>query len=102
MSGSFGWNSYKCGSLSSQISSSNLVLSYKQPVDSEMELSKVADSSPSMTPTRPGSPDSSDSPYPDISLFISKREYLLAQIRQKDAIIESLLKQVNHYLWIPC
>lgn len=24
----------------------------------------------------------------------SKREYLLAQIRQKDAIIESLLKQV--------
>lgn len=31
----------------------------------------------------------------------SKREYLLAQIRQKDAIIESLLKQVrllNHYV----
>jgi hypothetical protein len=25
----------------------------------------------------------------------SKREYLLAQIRQKDAIIESLLKQVS-------
>ena len=25
----------------------------------------------------------------------SKREYLLAQIRQKDAIIESLLKQVR-------
>ena len=26
----------------------------------------------------------------------SKREYLLAQIRQKDAIIESLLKQVRY------
>lgn len=33
----------------------------------------------------------------DCSLFdsISKREYLLAQIRQKDNIIESLLKQVR-------
>ena len=28
------------------------------------------------------------------SLPISKREYLLAQLKQKDAIIESLLKQV--------
>ena len=30
----------------------------------------------------------------------SKREYLLAQIRQKDAIIESLLKQVCVYLFL--
>ena len=30
----------------------------------------------------------------------SKREYLLAQIRQKDAIIESLLKQVGAQLRI--
>lgn len=29
----------------------------------------------------------------------SKREYLLAQIRQKDAIIESLLKQVCTYFF---
>ena len=27
---------------------------------------------------------------------VSKREYLLAQIRHKDQIIESLLKQVGH------
>ena len=39
-----------------------------------------------------------ESSYPDISLSISKREYLLAQIRQKDAIIESLLKQVSYDL----
>lgn len=40
-----------------------------------------------------------ESSYPDISLSISKREYLLAQIRQKDAIIESLLKQVSYDLF---
>jgi len=42
----------------------------------------------------------SSSPEPhmddsDFSPIISKREFLLAQIRQKDSIIESLLKQVR-------
>ena len=32
----------------------------------------------------------------------SKREYLLAQIRQKDMIIESLLKQVRRFRLLPC
>lgn len=42
------------------------------------------------------SPSSSHSDLPPVPLpHISKREYLLAQIRQKDAIIESLLKQVG-------
>jgi hypothetical protein len=53
----------------------------------------AADASPLMSPTLHVAPESS---YPDISLSISKREYLLAQIRQKDAIIESLLKQVSY------
>lgn len=41
---------------------------------------------------------------PDFEPFISKREYLLAQIRQKDTIIESLLKQVcaEHRVDLPC
>ncbi|KAG5643990.1 hypothetical protein DXG03_009280 [Asterophora parasitica] len=48
------------------------------------------------------SPSSSNSDLPPISLRISKREYLLAQIRQKDAIIESLLKQLhNPYIATP-
>ena len=55
-------------------------------------------SSPSMTSTLSVSPSpsrcSSPTPSSDFSPVISKREYLLAQIRQKDAIIESLLKQV--------
>lgn len=55
----------------------------------------IADSSPLMTTKPLDSLDWAESPYPDISLSISKREYLLAQIRQKDAIIESLLKQVR-------
>ncbi|KAF9524196.1 fungal-specific transcription factor domain-containing protein [Crepidotus variabilis] len=39
---------------------------------------------------------------PDFEPFISKREYLLAQIRQKDTIIESLLKQLhNPYIATP-
>ena len=37
--------------------------------------------------------ESTDEPSLDVPDH-SKREYLLAQIRQKDAIIESLLKQV--------
>jgi hypothetical protein len=40
------------------------------------------------------SPSSGYSDLPTVVPRISKREYLLAQIRQKDAIIESLLKQV--------
>ncbi|KAJ7226928.1 hypothetical protein GGX14DRAFT_627532 [Mycena pura] len=47
---------------------------------------------PSTSP--PSSPASSSSDLPFVSSS-SKREYLLAQIRQKDAIIESLLKQVS-------
>jgi len=54
-----------------------------------MEFPSATDPSPFVSPTL------IESPYPDISLSISKREYLLAQIRQKDAIIESLLKQVS-------
>lgn len=38
-------------------------------------------------------------PHLQLNTASSKREYLLAQIRQKDAIIESLLKQVCR-LWI--
>jgi hypothetical protein len=48
--------------------------------------------------SRPPSPDFSDSDEEDSLTYVdwsSKREYLLAQIRQKDAIIESLLKQVS-------
>lgn len=46
------------------------------------------------------SSDDDDNSSTDDSSYLlprpSKREYLLAQIRQKDAIIESLLKQVRH------
>ncbi|KAI3605911.1 hypothetical protein WG66_012368 [Moniliophthora roreri] len=54
------------------------------------------------TPSSPlSSPGSSVSDLPFEPPF-SKREYLLAQIRQKDAIIESLLKQLhNPYLATP-
>ncbi|KAJ7187010.1 fungal-specific transcription factor domain-containing protein [Mycena filopes] len=55
--------------------------------------------SPSSSP--PSSPASSSSDLPYVSVP-SKREYLLAQIRQKDAIIESLLKQLhNPYIATP-
>ncbi|KAJ7725205.1 fungal-specific transcription factor domain-containing protein [Mycena metata] len=55
--------------------------------------------SPSSSP--PSSPASSSSDLPFVSAS-SKREYLLAQIRQKDAIIESLLKQLhNPYIATP-
>ncbi|KAJ3485890.1 hypothetical protein NLJ89_g11859 [Agrocybe chaxingu] len=63
--------------------------------------------SPSMTSALSVSPSSSRCPSPvpsdaDFDPVISKREYLLAQIRQKDAIIESLLKQLhNPYLATP-
>ncbi|KAJ8522831.1 hypothetical protein ONZ45_g676 [Pleurotus djamor] len=56
----------------------------------------AADFSPLSSP----SSETSDLPYPFHGL--SKREYLLAQIRQKDAIIESLLKQLhNPYIATP-
>ncbi|KAF8907042.1 hypothetical protein CPB84DRAFT_1878586 [Gymnopilus junonius] len=63
-------------------------------------------SSPSMSSTLSVSPTPSRCSSPpsdtDFSPNISKREYLLAQIRQKDAIIESLLKQLhNPYLATP-
>lgn len=59
-------------------------------------------SSPSTFSTLSVSPSLSRIPSPtpssDFSPCISKREYLMAQIRQKDTIIESLLKQVGHGL----
>jgi hypothetical protein len=50
---------------------------------------------PDPAPSRASSPSTSSSDDEEYSSFpISKREYLLAQLKQKDAIIESLLKQV--------
>ena len=46
-------------------------------------------------PTTPISPDTESSSSTLTVSDSSKREYLLAQIRQKDAVIESLLKQVS-------
>ncbi|KAJ7472029.1 hypothetical protein FB451DRAFT_313024 [Mycena latifolia] len=58
-------------------------------------------SSSSSSSSPPSSPASSNSDLPFVSAS-SKREYLLAQIRQKDAIIESLLKQLhNPYIATP-
>jgi hypothetical protein len=45
--------------------------------------------------SRPASPAFTDADSLTDVDSLSKREYLLAQIRQKDAIIESLLKQVR-------
>ncbi|KAH9475248.1 Protein priB [Psilocybe cubensis] len=63
-------------------------------------------SSPSLSSTLSVSPSPSRCPSPapsaDFSPNISKREYLLAQIRQKDSIIDSLLKQLhNPYIATP-
>ncbi|KAF8966133.1 fungal-specific transcription factor domain-containing protein [Flammula alnicola] len=71
-----------------------------------MSATSATLASPSMTSTLSVSPASSRYPSPapssDFSPNISKREYLLAQIRQKDAIIESLLKQLhNPYIATP-
>ncbi|KAG6809261.1 hypothetical protein H0H92_000968 [Tricholoma furcatifolium] len=56
----------------------------------------------SSSSSRCSSPASSDSDLPSSFFNISKREYLLAQIKQKDAIIESLLKQLhNPYIATP-
>ncbi|KAF9560574.1 hypothetical protein CPC08DRAFT_762610 [Agrocybe pediades] len=62
--------------------------------------------SPSLSSTLSVSPSPSRYPSPtpsaDFSPNISKREYLLAQIRQKDTIIDSLLKQLhNPYIATP-
>ena len=60
---------------------------------------------PSLSSTPSTSPVSSRCSSPassDFSPHISKREYLLAQIRQKDSIIESLLKQVRNSLLPRC
>ncbi|KAJ7773647.1 fungal-specific transcription factor domain-containing protein [Mycena maculata] len=76
--------------LSRRASSSSLSLSFS---------SSSSDSACSSS--APSSPASSNSDLPFVSSY-SKREYLLAQIRQKDAIIESLLKQLhNPYIATP-
>jgi hypothetical protein len=51
---------------------------------------KMPDPTPTLTPSSSSSDNEEYSPLP-----VSKREYLLAQMKQKDAIIESLLKQVR-------
>ncbi|KAJ6552076.1 hypothetical protein DFH09DRAFT_601358 [Mycena vulgaris] len=67
---------------------------------SRMSFSSSSSSS-SRASSPPSSPASSNSDLPFVSEY-SKREYLLAQIRQKDAIIESLLKQLhNPYIATP-
>ncbi|KAJ7641594.1 hypothetical protein FB45DRAFT_359818 [Roridomyces roridus] len=75
---------------------------------SSSSIASLASSSGSLPPSPsagfsspPSSPASSNSDLPFVSAY-SKREYLLAQIRQKDAIIESLLKQLhNPYIATP-
>ncbi|KAJ7485082.1 hypothetical protein B0H11DRAFT_1149994 [Mycena galericulata] len=63
--------------------------------------SGFSSSSSFISSSAPSSPASSCSDLPFVS-SCSKREYLLAQIRQKDAIIESLLKQLhNPYIATP-
>jgi hypothetical protein len=50
----------------------------------------MPDPTPPLTPPSSSSDNEEYSPFP-----VSKREYLLAQMKQKDAVIESLLKQVR-------
>ncbi|KAG6889467.1 hypothetical protein C0995_000994 [Termitomyces sp. Mi166 len=60
------------------------------------------DSLPLSSSSCPSSPTSFNSDLPRSFVVFSKREYLLAQIKQKDAIIESLLKQLhNPYIATP-
>lgn len=67
---------------------------FSSPVSSLESLPSTASPLSSCFP----SPSSSNLDLPPVLSHVSKREYLLAQIRQKDAIIESLLKQVStHY-----
>ncbi|KAH9031018.1 fungal-specific transcription factor domain-containing protein [Lactarius pseudohatsudake] len=57
----------------------------------------MSDPTPTLTPPTSSSDNEEYSSSP-----VSKREYLLAQMKQKDAIIESLLKQLhNSYLATP-
>ncbi|KAG6852894.1 hypothetical protein C0991_008344 [Blastosporella zonata] len=65
---------------------------YSSPNSSLNSLSSTSSSSCT------SSPASSNSDLPLSFVDSSKREYLLAQIKQKDAIIESLLKQVGSAL----
>ncbi|KAG7085553.1 hypothetical protein E1B28_003110 [Marasmius oreades] len=68
-------------------------------------FSLESEGSPPLSPLsspRSSVTDLPPSPLPLPFSLLSKREYLLAQIRQKDAIIESLLKQLhNPYLATP-
>ncbi|KAF8063303.1 fungal-specific transcription factor domain-containing protein [Lyophyllum atratum] len=74
---------------------------YSSPNSSLESLPSITSSSESSSSCF-SSPSSSNSDLPTILPRISKREYLLAQIRQKDAIIESLLKQLhNPYIATP-
>ncbi|KAG6820054.1 hypothetical protein H0H93_005986 [Arthromyces matolae] len=65
-------------------------------------LDSLPSTSSSSSSSCPSSPSSSTSDLPLAFANFSKREYLLAQIKQKDAIIESLLKQLhNPYIATP-
>ncbi|KAF5376493.1 hypothetical protein D9615_008666 [Tricholomella constricta] len=73
---------------------------FASPTPSLESLPSISSSSSSSSCF--SSPSSSNSDLPPVLPRISKREYLLAQIRQKDAIIESLLKQLhNPYIATP-
>lgn len=81
-------------------SGSSLLLSTESASTSALPALRSSPSpsrSPSRSPSEPSStslPGSESDYLPQPSSF-SKREYLLAQIRQKDSIIESLLRQVS-------
>ena len=86
---------FSASSLSSSSSfRSSSPFGYERPDDVEIEEEEVS----GLIDTPCSSPASSNA---DLPMFLpySKREYLLAQIRQKDAIIESLLKQVESPLF---
>ena len=55
---------------------------------------KMPDPTPPLTPSATSSDNEEYSSSP-----VSKREYLLAQMKQKDTIIESLLKQVRSHVF---
>jgi len=74
-----------------RVSVSSLLFSRMPQVHrTSSSASLLSSSSFSSSDTTPTLPD----PHLRLDTAFSKREYLLAQIRQKDAIIESLLKQV--------
>ncbi|KAJ6632448.1 hypothetical protein B0H10DRAFT_1771021 [Mycena sp. CBHHK59/15] len=92
-------SSSSLSSSSSSSSSSSLLSSSPSPSMSPHSPRRRRHRPSSSSATSSGSDDDAD------ILFVSarsKREYLLAQIRQKDAIIESLLKQLhNPYIATP-